>query len=182
VEEIEGTEPPLADCRSASEHWRFRPLLSLIVYARSEPGTVLEKTIASITEQAYTRWELCICTDVAAPDWLSRQVTALRGQGFSAELIQDSSLKHALRLAVERTHGAYATLVPQGALLNPRATYAWVEILQRGPADVVYSDWIRQRFPIEMLDRVLPMSALVHDYNQKDSFNMTEAKQVSKAF
>ncbi|MGD0632627.1 MAG: glycosyltransferase [Terracidiphilus sp.] len=119
------------------------PLISLILPLRTPQRHWLEAAVASVLDQTYGCWQLCVCDDASEQDWVAEYFTALsltdpriRYVGSSERL----GIAGALNRAGELASGEYAGFLDQDDVLAPHALDCVVGAVQDGQPDLLYSD------------------------------------------
>ncbi|HXZ99232.1 MAG TPA: glycosyltransferase [Candidatus Binatia bacterium] len=130
--------------RSASQGWRERPLVSVIMPVYNpEPGC-LEEAVQSVLDQTYERWELCMVDDGSTregtPELLHRLAT--RDPRIRLQLRErNGGISAASNSALSAAAGDFVTLLDHDDFLEPHALHALLEPLQdQAELDFVYSD------------------------------------------
>ena len=132
----------LSKLANACEKLSYQPLISVVVPIYNPNAKFLRQAIASVQEQVYPNWELCLADDSSKP--YVREILT--------EYQQDSRIKVVLRetnghislasnSALELATGEYIALLDHDDLLAPHALASVVELLNQHPeADFIYSD------------------------------------------
>jgi O-antigen biosynthesis protein len=121
-----------------------KPLLSVIVPTYRTPERWLRRAIASVREQLYPHWELCIADD-ASPEPHVRAVLAEEAAADSRIRFDvratNGHISEASNTALAMARGDYAVLLDHDDELAPHALYLVAEELNEHPgADLLYSD------------------------------------------
>lgn len=121
-----------------------KPLISVVmpVYARSPD--LIAQAIASVREQLYPHWELCIADD-ASPEpavWAKLQKLAAADKRIKVvRRAQNGNICAATNSALELATGEFVALMDHDDILPARALYEVAALLQDHPdADLIYSD------------------------------------------
>ena len=126
-------QPCREEARAVSERWAYRPRISLLL-ADSDGGNA-RGWLESLREQAYENWELCVVVDRVH----EARISDLKGQfQYSATEFQGDA--EGWNAAANLATGEYLAFVEGAGRLAPLALHYFAEALQRGPADVLYSD------------------------------------------
>lgn len=133
----------LALMRSESEAWSTRPLISVLMTVRDPRPELLAEALRTVTDQAYTHWELCVAddasTDPEVRELLERAAADPRVRVARLEVPGGSAAP--LRAALGLATGEWVTRLDADAALRPHALHRVVERLHAVPdAGVVYSD------------------------------------------
>ncbi len=139
------TEEDLEAQKKASEMWEERPLVSICVPLYKTPEKYLCEMIASVQEQSYTNWQLCLA-DGSPTDALGKVLqekyadeSRIRYRFLEANLGIADNTNAAFALA----DGTWIALLDHDDVLAPEALYeilAAVKLGTKQEADVVYSD------------------------------------------
>jgi O-antigen biosynthesis protein len=130
----------LAEIRS----WTKTPLISVGMPVFNTPERYLRKALASVVDQLYPNWELCVADDAstaphvaavlaeyAARDPRIRIVSRSKNEGISA----------ATNSAVDLATGEYVAFLDHDDVLSSHALYMIAREIARDPdLDVIYSD------------------------------------------
>lgn len=141
-EKHKATPAMLEKQRKDSDKWENRPLVSICVPLFKTPEAYLKQMIASVEEQSYTNWELCLA-DGTPDDSVERVIDDL---AKTESRIRYSRLSENLGIA-ENTNAAFALargewigLLDHDDILAPDALYEILVAAQKMDADVVYTD------------------------------------------
>jgi GT2 family glycosyltransferase len=117
--------------------------MSIVMPVHNPHRAWLEEAVHSVMNQRYGRWQLCLCDDASSEPWV---IPYLRGLALGdsriryASLLRRAGISGALNEAGRLVSGDYIGFLDQDDLLAPEALQAIVEELQKGPADIIYSD------------------------------------------
>lgn len=139
----EPKEEQLAEQRTKISNFDYKPLISVVVPVWNIPKDILDRTIASVLQQTYGNWELCIAdgtsnleTKNLLSDWAEKD-----------DRIKIKYLKENKGIAVNSNEalsfaqGEFVAFLDHDDLLAPFALFEVVRQLQVDPtADVIYSD------------------------------------------
>jgi len=130
--------------KALSRNLRLQPLLSVLVPVYSVPIRVLEEMVASVREQSYPYWELCIVHGYPADE---------EGRAFLAsEAAEDSRIKVRLleknqgisgnsNAALELVQGDFVVLLDHDDTLAPFALFQIASAINENPeVGFLYSD------------------------------------------
>jgi GT2 family glycosyltransferase len=123
---------------------RLRPRISIVTPVCDPEPAALERCLASVMDQVYRNWELCVVDDAskkpdvrrvleraAAKDARIRLVTSPENQGGAA----------AANMGLEMARGEFCGVLDHDDLLHPEALFEYVRALNRQPAaDLLYCD------------------------------------------
>lgn len=119
----------------------FRPIISVIMAIGGGSEARLRATIASIVQQLYPNWELCLASGAEAPD-LGRLLDDFAGGDPRVRVrrLDTEDLATAWNAAIDSATGEFVTFVQPGDLLSEHALYEVTVRLGEIPLDVVYTD------------------------------------------
>jgi GT2 family glycosyltransferase len=130
--------------RNCLASFRYRPLVSIIVPVYKCSEEILTKTIASVRQQSYPDWELCIADDGSNSENLTRVLERCAQEDSRIKvttLRANSGISAASNTALEFAHGEFVALLDHDDEYAPDALLHLVDALQRKPeADLLYSD------------------------------------------
>jgi len=131
--------PRPADLQKLSETIELlprRPLLSVIIPVCDAPESFLSEAIASVIDQIYPDWELCIAADSTVSK-VQEILKLYQTRDRRIKVTLPESSNSALQLAT----GEFVALLDQDDLLTPDALYEIALLVNRYPqADMIYSD------------------------------------------
>src|ERR1039457_4562593 len=120
-----------------------QPLLSLILPVHNPRRDWLEAAVASVLGQTYGCWQLCVCDDASAQDWVATYFNALSATEPRIRFARSSEhlgIAGALSRAGELASGEYAAFLDQDDVLAPHAFDCVAEAVQDAQPDLLYSD------------------------------------------
>lgn len=119
------------------------PLISLILPVHNPRRDWLEAAVASVLNQTYGCWQLCICDDASSQDWIAGYFTALSSSEPRICFLpspQRLGISGALNRAGEMARGEYVGFLDQDDVLAPHALACVAEAVADAQPDLVYSD------------------------------------------
>jgi len=141
----EGLAETRAECIARYERLTARPLFSILTPVYNTPAPVLRETLASVCNQVYQEWELCLVDDGS-----TRQETLEVLEEFQARqpdrikyerLAGNSGIAVASNAAARLASGTFLALLDHDDLLTPDALLEMALRLEQTPeADLLYSD------------------------------------------
>jgi GT2 family glycosyltransferase len=134
---VESEQAPRARSRTRE------PLLSLILPVHNPQRGWLEAAVASVLGQTYGCWQLCVCDDASAQDWVAEYFTALMSNEPRVRFARSSErlgIAGALNRAGELADGEYAGFLDQDDVLAPYALDCVAQAVQDSQPDLLYSD------------------------------------------
>ncbi len=119
------------------------PLISVILPVHNPRRDWLEEAVASVLHQTHGCWQLCVCDDASAQDWVPGYFTALMETEPRIRYVRSSErqgISGALNRAVEFASGEYAGFLDQDDVLAPYALDCVAVAVEDSAADLLYSD------------------------------------------
>ena len=138
---------PPDDCAQIQQHvgkLPHRPLISIIMPAYQTPADVLRKAIASVREQLYPDWELCIADDASPSPHVEEICRAEAAADPRIKIIRRETNGHiwaASNSALSIATGEFVALMDHDDLLARHAFYHIAAVINHKPGvDIIYSD------------------------------------------
>ena len=122
---------------------RYRPRISVLMPVYNTDPDVLNAAVASVRDQIYDNWQLCIANDGSRRPETADVLDSLRGDPSISiiELPGSSGISAATNAALAGADGEFVTFLDHDDLLKPHALAQVVRWLDADPSlDVVYSD------------------------------------------
>jgi O-antigen biosynthesis protein len=136
-----------ADCEQIREHiirLSYRPLISIIMPAFETPVHLLKEAIASVRDQLYSNWELCIADDASPSPHVSEVCRAEAEADPRIKIITRDSNGHisaASNSALSIATGDFVALMDHDDILPRHALYHLAVAINAKPElDIIYSD------------------------------------------
>jgi GT2 family glycosyltransferase len=130
--------------RSASRTMAKRPLISILTPVYNTDPAILRKTIASVQDQSYPDWELCLVDDGsqrAEVAEILRRAAASDPRILVRRRLTNGGIVAASNDALELATGELVALLDHDDELAPDALYEVAAVLDRHPdADLIYTD------------------------------------------
>ena len=121
-----------------------KPLISIVLPVHNTPVAFLEAAIASVQEQWYDHWEICICDDASTDQATLQLLQRIKCTDHRIRCVHRISSGHivlATNDAIQIAKGEFIVLLDHDDLLAPQALFILVQALNRIPdADLIYSD------------------------------------------
>ena len=121
-----------------------RPLISVVMPAYETPEELLRAAIASVRNQLYTNWELCIADDASSCDVVARVAGEAAASDDRIKFVRRATrgnIAEATNSALALATGEFVALMDHDDLLAEQALYeVAVEIEAHPDADLLYSD------------------------------------------
>lgn len=142
VDRTEASVPPAAPASpSDASDW---PLISILLPVCDPPLQILRETLASVRDQSYPHWQLCIADDASSdPDVVALLEEAARTDA-RIRLVRRNDRGHisaASNSALALASGSHVGLLDHDDLLTPDALAVMAETLRREPGlGLIYSD------------------------------------------
>ena len=126
-------------------------LLSVVVPLYNTPLDLLKETLASVQNQTYSGWELCLAdgSDTAHSEVERFCMTAARSDGRIRyrKLEKNGGISDNTNACLDMARGAYIVLFDHDDLLLPDALFEVMKVICRDHADFIYSDEMIFRSP-----------------------------------
>ncbi|MEM8832482.1 MAG: glycosyltransferase [Cyanobacteria bacterium P01_G01_bin.19] len=122
----------------------YKPLISVIMPVYNPEAEFLRQAIASVCNQAYVNWELCIADDCSSKPHVKEILDEFAQQDSRIKVVyreENGHICHSSNSAIELATGEYIALLDHDDLLAPHALASVAELLNQHPeADFIYSD------------------------------------------
>jgi glycosyltransferase involved in cell wall biosynthesis len=122
----------------------FHPLISVVMPLYKPPMDLLKLAIASVQDQPYTHWELCMADDASGDPALSEYLNTLVQSDARFKVhhrTENGHISACSNSALALATGQYVLLLDQDDILAPQALSLLVAALHQHPhAAVIYSD------------------------------------------
>ena len=120
------------------------PLISVVMPVYNTPPKLLDAAIASVADQVYPNWELCIADDASTAAWVRPALERWKAQDARIKVVFRESNGHiaeATNSAFELVTGEYVAMLDHDDILRPNALAEVALTLDRHPdAELIYSD------------------------------------------
>ncbi|MGH7723760.1 MAG: glycosyltransferase [Candidatus Dormibacteria bacterium] len=130
--------------RQDSRLWSARPLISIIMPTFDPEIDWMRAAVASVTEQTYESWELCIADDASTKPEVRGLLDQLAQTDARIKVVrrqQNGGIAAASSSALRLASGDFVALLDHDDILSPHALHRVVEHLHDEPGtDVLYSD------------------------------------------
>ena len=130
--------------QAPGERGRTRqPLISLILPVHNPRWDWLEAAVASVLDQTYGCWQLCVCDDASGQDRVAAYFTALMSTEPRLRFVRSSEplgISGALNRAGELATGEYTGFLDQDDVLAPHALGCVAQAVQDSEPELLYSD------------------------------------------
>jgi GT2 family glycosyltransferase len=133
--------PSVEEARAVCRGWASQPVISVVVAARETQW--LAETLASVQNQVYRNWELCVAAPEDGESAVLPHVRTLEANAGQVRCVvtgaqlNDAGMLHA---GAELATGAYLLFARPGDVLSRFALFYLAESLQDGNFDLAYSD------------------------------------------
>lgn len=125
------------------ENFEFRPVISIVMPVYNIDEKWLVKAIDSVRNQAYGRFELCICDDASTQQHIKKVLEKYAAMDKRIKVIyrpKNGGIVKASNDALNLATGAYVGLLDNDDELTSDALYEVVKNLQETKYDLIYSD------------------------------------------
>lgn len=120
------------------------PLLSVVVPVYKPPVWYLRACVASVLEQSYKRWELCLCDDGSGDAELTKTLDEFAAHDRRVKIVkshQNGGISHATNLALNVSTGEFVVLLDHDDVLETEALAEIAAVVMaKEDVDVIYSD------------------------------------------
>lgn len=123
--------------------FEYKPVISIVMPVYNVAEEYLVKAIASVKQQTYPRWELCICDDASSAPYIRPLLKRYAKEDSRIRVVYRSNnggIVKASNDALKMAQGAYIGLLDNDDELSPDALYEVVKNLQGTKYDLIYSD------------------------------------------
>lgn len=125
-------------------NFAYKPVISIIMPTYNTPEEYLRSAIASVLDQVYPYWELCIADDKSTLPHVRQILEEYSQQEKRIKVCYRKTNGHislASNSAMELATGEYIALLDHDDLITPHALYEVVKLLNQHPeADYIYTD------------------------------------------
>ena len=130
--------------KSEQEHFKNRPLISILVPTYNTNIVHLRECIESVIEQSYTNWQLCLADDASTNQQIIKIFDEYAKKDERVVFITRKKNGHICRAtnsALELAKGQYVALLDHDDVLWPNALFEVVKLINNHPdAKFIYSD------------------------------------------
>ncbi|HEX7324220.1 MAG TPA: glycosyltransferase family 2 protein [Rhodanobacteraceae bacterium] len=120
---------------------RTQPVFSVIVPVYNVKSAILSETIASVTSQWYSHWELIVIDDHSPSNAVGTVTGRLSDPRISVtRLAENRGISGATNAGLARATGDYVVFLDHDDELTPDCLYELALCIDRGHPDYVYSD------------------------------------------
>jgi O-antigen biosynthesis protein len=138
------TEEDTQVLRAAVDGFAERPLISIVMPVFNTPEKWLRAAIASVQNQTYPHWELCIADDASSDPQVLRVLKEIAERDPRVRFMQRPSNGHisaASNSALSMAQGAWVGLLDHDDVLAPQALSVVVQAINHfAQTDLFYSD------------------------------------------
>jgi GT2 family glycosyltransferase len=130
--------------RAEIERFERRPLISIVMPVFNPPERFLRAALASVREQLYPNWQLCIADDASTLPHVARILTEYAASDPRIEVVRrpaNGGISAASNSALAMAAGEFVALLDHDDVLPAHALYRVAREILRDPAvDLIYSD------------------------------------------
>lgn len=130
--------------RARCEKFRFLPLITVVMPVYNTAPKYLREAIASVEQQVYANWELCIYNDGSSRIETIEELHLLEQKGDKRIRIkhgdENRGISWASNEAIGMASGEFIALLDHDDVLSPLALYEVVRALQDAEYDYIYTD------------------------------------------
>lgn len=138
------TPAKLQAMAAAVDQLTYQPTISVIMPVYNCPARFLQQAIASVQNQVYPHWELCIADDASTASWV-RPMLEQAAQADPRIKVEFRShnghISASSNTAIALATGEFIALFDHDDLLAPHALFEVVQALNQQPeVDMIYTD------------------------------------------
>jgi GT2 family glycosyltransferase/2-polyprenyl-3-methyl-5-hydroxy-6-metoxy-1,4-benzoquinol methylase len=144
---IEACERPAFDAArmlQAIAKFSYTPKISIVTPVYNTRLDHLQRAVASVKDQVYGNWELCICDDASPAAHIRPYLETIAAEDARIRVVlsdTNEGISGASNRALALASGEFVGLLDHDDELAPNALFEAVNLLQDHPeADVIYSD------------------------------------------
>jgi GT2 family glycosyltransferase len=143
VRQEETATPSIAWFQQRAAAFQRRPLCSILLPVCDPRREWLEAAVESVRQQSYAEWQLCICDDASTAAWLPGVLETAASADSRIRFVRAENrlgIAGALNRAAQIATGEYLGFLDHDDILPIYALHYIVASLQRGDADLIYTD------------------------------------------
>lgn len=137
------TSRELSRMMTEQEQFDYKPVISIVMPVYNVAEEYLVKAIASVKQQSYSRWELCLCDDASTMPYIRPLLQKYAKEDPRIRVVyrnKNGGIVKASNDALKIAQGAYVGLLDNDDELAPDALFEVVKALQENRYDLLYSD------------------------------------------
>ncbi len=130
------SEDELARLRVHAASLSYRPRISVVVPVYAPERSALERCIASVQNQIYPNWELCLADDASPQPWIREYLSGLAAQDPRIRVVfreENGHISEASNSALSLATGEFVALLDNDDELSPDALYEVARTLNQEP-------------------------------------------------
>jgi len=123
--------------------FQYKPVISIVMPVYNIAEKYLVRAIASVKQQIYQRWELCMCDDASTAPHIRPLLERYAKEDPRIRVIfrkKNGGIVKASNDALTLAQGAYVGLLDNDDELAPNALFEVVKAIQGERSDLIYSD------------------------------------------
>jgi GT2 family glycosyltransferase len=132
-----------SELRPGDRRFSRNPLISVIMPVHNPRRDWLDAAVASVVNQTYGCWQLCVCDDASDQEWVTEYFTARGKTEPRIRFVRSRErlgISDALNQAAGLAAGEYAGFLDQDDLLAPHALDCVAAAVQDSQPDLLYTD------------------------------------------
>jgi O-antigen biosynthesis protein len=138
------TKQEIVSSKHQINQWKLKPKFSIIMPVYNVDAQWLEKAIASVLNQIYPHWELCIADDASPSPHIQEILTRYSKLDERIKIVfrtENANISAASNSALEIATGDYIALLDHDDELAINALFENAKLINQHPeADFIYSD------------------------------------------
>lgn len=143
IQQLEAALPSIEHHAAEARQWAWQPSISVVLPVSNPNREWLEAAAASVLNQSYARWQLCVCDDASAAAWVCEYFSALARSDTRVRFTRSdrrTGIAAALNAAGALATGDYIALFDQNAVLHPYALHYVARAVQDRSVALIYTD------------------------------------------
>ena len=131
----------IASMTAEIEQWPQQPLITVVLPVFNVPARWLRRAVASVRNQIYLNWELCIVDDQSTRKSTRRCLARINHPRIRVRTLETNrGISGASNEALAMATGEYVTFLDHDDELTMDALFEIARVIERESADVIYSD------------------------------------------
>lgn len=143
IEENTLSSKKISTMLSEQEKFQYQPVISIVMPVYNAAEEHLVKAIASVKQQTYGRWELCICDDASTFLFIKPLLERYAKEDPRIRIkfrAKNGGIAKATNDALSLAQGGYVGFLDNDDELTPDALHEVAKALQEKKYDLLYSD------------------------------------------
>jgi GT2 family glycosyltransferase len=128
--------------REEASRWAWNPRISIVMATQDPNSEWLKSAIASVQNQSYDNWQLCICDDASTASWLPQYLKSLAESDPRIQFVvlpRRLGITESMNAAGCLAKGDHVAFLPQDGVLHRHCLFYVADACQEG-LQVIYVD------------------------------------------